>query len=163
MQELFSLQININALNHRSSHIVYSQGSAVGKFRMPTIFLICFPSCLSFTVCFFFSWLLLADISDFLFGTHLTNAFVVCFPLPVLFGCSWCLYVLTSCGFRSIRLLIFQIFLFRTVRNTTCVTHVTLTGNLSRTKGTAVTCCIKELPRCLLIPRFHTILLFWWF
>src|ERR1700679_1296571 len=105
MQELFSLQININALNHRSSHIIYSQGSAVGEFLILTICLICFPSCLSFTVCFFFPWLLLADFSDFLFGACLTNAFVVRFPSPASFGCSWCLYVSTSCGFRSICLL----------------------------------------------------------
>src|ERR1700683_3469802 len=96
MQELFSLQININALNHRSSHIVYFQGSAVGEFPIPTICLTCFPSCLSFTVCFFFPWLLLADILDFLFGICLTNVFVVRFPSPASFRHSRCLYVLTS-------------------------------------------------------------------
>ena len=35
MHELFSLQIDIDALNHRSSPIVYSPGSAVSKLRVP--------------------------------------------------------------------------------------------------------------------------------
>ena len=68
----------------KSSYITYSQNSAVGEFPIPTISLICFPSHLSFIICFFFLWLPLADISDSLFGKRLTNIniFVVRFSSP---------------------------------------------------------------------------------
>ena len=65
MQKLFSLQIDIDALNCRSPLNVYFQGTAVSEFWVPKIYLIGFSSYLSFVVCFYFHWLLLAHISGF--------------------------------------------------------------------------------------------------
>jgi hypothetical protein len=44
MHNLFSLQVDIDALNHKSSYILYSWGSAVGEFPIPKTCLIGFPS-----------------------------------------------------------------------------------------------------------------------
>ena len=63
-QKLFSLQIDIDALNHRSPLIVYFWGMAVSKFWVPKTYLIGF-SYLSFVVCFYFHWLLLAHMLGF--------------------------------------------------------------------------------------------------
>jgi len=67
MQELFSLQIDINALNYRSSHIIYFW---VSEFLIPKTCLIGFPSHLTFTIVGF--------------AFHLIFR-VFCFPLPASF------------------------------------------------------------------------------
>ena len=50
MHKLFSLQIDIDALNRRSPLIVYFRGVAVSEFRGPKTYLIGFSSYLSFAL-----------------------------------------------------------------------------------------------------------------
>jgi hypothetical protein len=68
MHELLSLPIDIDALNPRSSLILYSRGSAVSEFRVLKTYHIHFSSHLSFAACFHFSWLI---FQIFLFETRL--------------------------------------------------------------------------------------------
>jgi hypothetical protein len=68
MHELFLLQIDIDALNPRSSLILYFRGSAVSKFRVLKTYHIHFSSHLSFAARFYFPWLI---FRIFLFGTRL--------------------------------------------------------------------------------------------
>jgi hypothetical protein len=77
MHELFSLQIDIDALNPRSSLILYFQGSVVSEFQVLKTYHIHFSSHLSFAAHFYFPWLI---FWIFLFGTHLDS-----WSMPSLF------------------------------------------------------------------------------
>jgi hypothetical protein len=79
MHELFSLQIDIDALNPRSSLILYSQGSAVSEFRVLKTYHIHFLSHLSFAAHFHFPWLIFQIV---LFGTRLGQH--LCCSLPII-------------------------------------------------------------------------------
>jgi hypothetical protein len=83
MHGLFSLQIDIDALNPRSSLILYSRGSALSEFRVLKTYHIHFSSHLSFAARFHFPWLI---FQIFLFGTRLGHTFVVRFPSSASFG-----------------------------------------------------------------------------
>ena len=98
MHELFSLQVDINALNHRSSHIVYSWGSAVGEFLIPKTCLIGFPSRLTFTVCFIFPCFYLLIFRVFRFRMRLDQH--LCCSLPVA-STIWALLSLSPAGIRT--------------------------------------------------------------